>query len=499
MAHDTQIAIANVLSIAGVDPSGGAGIFADLKAFSALGVYGMGAVTALTAQNTQGVEGIHRPPAEFLAQQLEVLAKDVRIDAVKIGMLFDAEIIEVVRTFLTEQQIPIVVLDPVMVATSGDRLLVPEAEEALAALANLATVVTPNTPELAVLATCLGTPTEPANTFDDAIAQAKMVAAAAKTAVLAKGGHLHGGSVCDAMVTPEGTVTTLRGPRVDTANTHGTGCSMSAALAALAAKDVVEGRSLDWDSVLARAKHWMTISLVAADTLTVGKGHGPIHHFAAQWAEAGTEPRLSGDQLLDLWWDRIATLRQEIDDLDFVRALGDGTLATDRFVAYQVQDALYLSTYSRVLAAASSLAPDRDAQAFWAKGANECIEVEMTLHDSWIPEGEGDQPMDDVTMGYTNHLLSRAQLGHYGELIAAILPCYWLYQDIGDRLVERNHPEHTFHTWLAMYGDPAFAEATLLAKTYVAKALDAASDDDRARMWQAFWESCVWEWRFFDR
>lgn len=499
MSFEHEPVIANVLSIAGVDPSGGAGIFADLKAFGALGVYGMGAVTALTAQNTQGVEGIHHPPAEFLAQQLDVLAKDVRIDAVKIGMLFDAEIIGVVRDWLTEHNIPIVVLDPVMVATSGDRLLLPEAEEALADLASLASVVTPNTPELAVLSTRLGNPAESARSFDDAITQATFVAKETNTVVLAKGGHLDGGSVCDAIINPDGQVNTLRGPRVDTKNTHGTGCSLSSALAALAAKDMAEGRALDWDSVLARAKHWMTISLVAADTLKVGKGHGPIHHFAAQWREAGTEPRLGGDQLLDLWWDRIASLRKEIDNLDFVRALGEGTLATDRFVAYQVQDALYLSTYSRVLAAASSLAPERQAQSFWAKGANECIEVEMTLHDSWIPEGEGNQPMDEVTKGYTNHLLSRAQLGHYGELIAAILPCYWLYQDIGDRLVERNRPDHPFYNWLAMYGDPAFAEATILAKTHVAKALDAAPDEDRERMWQAFWESCIWEWRFFDR
>ena len=123
----------------------------------------------------------------------------------------------------------------------------------------------------------------------------------------------------------------------------------------------------------------------------------------------------------------------------------------------------------------------------------------MTLHDSWIPEGAGAVPMDAVTTGYTNHLLSRAQLGDYGELIAAILPCYWLYQDIGDRLAARNHADHPFGNWLAMYGDPHFAEATLAAKTYVARALDTASDAQRERMWQAFVESCVWELRFFDR
>lgn len=493
------MAIANVLSIAGTDPSGGAGLSADFKTFGALGVYGMGAVTALVAQNTQGVKEIHRPPVAFLNAQLSGVDEDVRIDAVKIGMLFDAEIIEAVAAWLDRINPAIVVLDPVMVATSGDALLLPEAEEALVALVAKASVVTPNIPELAVLCRRLGREVSPAENVDQAIEQAVFVAQTTGTLVVAKGGHVRGGQVVDSLVMPDGQVHQYRGPRVDTTNTHGTGCSLSSALAALAAKDVVEGREVDYKSVLARAKHWMTTALIGADDLDVGKGHGPIHHFAFQWAAAGTEPRLNGDQLVNLWWDRIAQLRDDIDGLDFVRALGEGTLNQDRFIAYQVQDAMYLSAYSRVLASASALAPDRDAQAFWAKGANECIEVEMTLHDSWIPEGAADVPMDEVTTGYTNHLLSRAQLGNYGELVAAILPCYWLYQDIGDRLEAKNHPEHTFNSWLAMYGDPAFAEATIIAKSLVARALDEATDAERKVMWHAFYESCLWEYRFFDR
>lgn len=490
---------ANVLSIAGTDPSGGAGLLADIKTFGALGVYGMGAITAMTVQNTVGVTGIHRPPAEILAQQLDALAADIRIDAVKLGMLFDAELIEVVRAWLAAQDIPIVVLDPVMVATSGDRLLLPEAQKAIVELAKTVTVITPNVPELAVLSTTLGMACDLGEDFEAVLDQAKYVAQTTGAYVVAKGGHLPGGQVQDALVAPDGQVDQIRGPRVDTTNTHGTGCSLSSALAALAAKDVHQGEALSWRSVLARAKHWMTLSLLGAEDLEVGKGHGPISHFASLWATGGTEPRLNGDQILSLWWDRIEALRAEIDMLDFVQRLGDGTLETDRFITYQVQDALYLSTYSRVLAQASALAPKRDAQAFWAKGANECIEVEMTLHDSWIPAGYGDEPMDEVTTGYTNHLLSRAQLGNYGELIAAILPCYWLYQDIGDRLHAKNHANHPFNNWLAMYGDVTFAQATLLARAYVVEALDAASDAERDRMWTAFYESCLWEKYFFDR
>lgn len=491
--------IANVLTVAGTDPTGGAGIGADLKTFGALGTYGMSVFAALVAQNTQGVQDVHRPPVSFLAHQLRCVSEDVRTDAVKFGMLFDAEVIATVSAWLADNPIPIVVLDPVMVATSGHRLLVPEAETALTELAKSSSIVTPNIPELAVMVTHLGKAVDPAVSIDDAIDQGMFLATTAKTHVVVKGGHLDGVTVVDALVTPEGEVTRLTGPRVDTPHTHGTGCSLSAALAALAAKDVAEGRELDWASVLTRAKHYMTLSLVGASRLQVGKGRGPIQHFAYLWDAAGTEPRLTGAQLVDLWWARIQELRDKIDDLEFVRQLGDGTLSKDRFVQYQVQDALYLGTYSRVLAQASALAPERGAQAFWAKGANECIEVEMTLHDSWIPEGAADVPMDATTTGYTNHLLAYAQLGRYPELIASILPCYWLYQDIGDRLVERNHPDHTFHSWLAMYGDPAFAEATIMARHYVAEALDTATDAQREAMWQAFWESCVWEWRFFDR
>jgi hydroxymethylpyrimidine kinase/phosphomethylpyrimidine kinase len=214
-----------VLSIAGTDPTGGAGIQADLKAIAANGGYGMAVVTALVAQNTQGVRAVHLPPVEFLNQQLDAVSDDVQIDAVKIGMLATAEVIDAVRTWLERVRPPVVVLDPVMVATSGDRLLDKTAEAALLSLAALAQVVTPNVPELAILA---GEPE--ARDWGTVLEQARRVAERHGTAVLAKGGHLAGDRVPDALVDASG-VRELPGVRIATANTHGTGCSLSAALA----------------------------------------------------------------------------------------------------------------------------------------------------------------------------------------------------------------------------------------------------------------------------
>ena len=268
--------IPRVLSIAGTDPTGGAGLQADLKSFAANGAYGMGVVTALVAQNTQGVRSVHIPPVSFLKEQLLSVSDDVTIDAVKIGMLANAEIIQTVSDWLGNVAHGPVVLDPVMVATSGDRLLSDEAESALRSLLPEADLITPNIPELAVLAK-----RKPAEVWIDVIDQAKTVAERYDVQVLAKGGHLDSDTVYDALVSPEGAVTQLEAPRVDTHNTHGTGCSLSSAVAAL------YPRTQDWAQAVAQAKLWLTESLRAADELHVGRGHGPVNHFATLWSRDG--------------------------------------------------------------------------------------------------------------------------------------------------------------------------------------------------------------------
>ncbi|MGJ7458194.1 bifunctional hydroxymethylpyrimidine kinase/phosphomethylpyrimidine kinase [Halomonas sp. MA07-2] len=264
--------IPNVLTIAGSDPSGGAGIQADLKTFSALGAYGTSVITALTAQNTRGVAGVHPVPADFIAAQLETLLDDVRLDAVKIGMVASREVAEVIREALTRRRPRWVVLDPVMVAKSGD-ILVDDAgiravREVLVPLADL---VTPNLPEAAVL---LDLPA-PA-TRHEMLALAPALRALGAGAALLKGGHLAGEECPDLLITAEA-ITWVEGARVDTANLHGTGCTLSSAIAARLAR----GDSLL--EAVSGAKRWLGGALAASQRLDVGQGRGPVHHFHAWW------------------------------------------------------------------------------------------------------------------------------------------------------------------------------------------------------------------------
>ena len=262
-----------VLSIAGSDPSGGAGIQADLKTFSALGAYGACVLTALTAQNTTGVYGVHEVPAPFVADQLRVVADDLRIDAVKIGMLADASIVRAVADFLTEREPPVVVLDPVMVATSGDPLLRADAVRAVIDLVPRASMITPNVPEAAVL---LGT--ELADSVDAMADQAMELMRRGAQRVLLKGGHLNTpGEVVDVLAGRSG-IDLLRSVRIPTENTHGTGCSLSSAIAAL------RPQRSSWCAAVMEARAWLSEAIAAADELQVGHGHGPVHHFARIWS-----------------------------------------------------------------------------------------------------------------------------------------------------------------------------------------------------------------------
>jgi hydroxymethylpyrimidine/phosphomethylpyrimidine kinase len=265
--------IANVLSIAGSDPSGGAGIQADLKAFSALGVYGMAVITALTAQNTQGVRSFQTVDPGFVAEQIDAIFADVRVDAVKIGMVATAEIAAAIADRLRHHGVRNIVLDPVMVAKSGHHLLRDDAVMALReALVPIARVITPNLPEAGVL---LGGP-EPV-TLADMRQAVRDLHRLAPEWVLLKGGHLAEADSTDLLFDGT-TVTELPGRRIETRNTHGTGCTLSAAVAALLPRHgMVEA--------VREAKAYLTAAIAASDRLTVGSGHGPVHHFHALWAE----------------------------------------------------------------------------------------------------------------------------------------------------------------------------------------------------------------------
>ncbi|MDR2173357.1 MAG: bifunctional hydroxymethylpyrimidine kinase/phosphomethylpyrimidine kinase [Burkholderiales bacterium] len=262
----------NVLTIAGSDSSGGAGIQADLKTFSTLGVYGASVITALTAQNTQGVQGVFPVTPEFVTAQCDSVFSDLRIDSVKCGMLANAAVIEAVAARLAHYRPPVFVLDTVMVAKGGDVLLAPEAVCALRELLlPLADIVTPNLPEAAAL---LG-----ADIATDEAAmreQGRALLALGAKAVLMKGGHLKTEDSPDWLITPDGE-NRFTALRIKTRHTHGTGCTLSAALAAL------RPQRPDWKTTVQDAKDWLTQALMQAERLTVGRGIGPLHHFHQWW------------------------------------------------------------------------------------------------------------------------------------------------------------------------------------------------------------------------
>ena len=277
MAESAENRIPNVLSIAGVDPSGGAGVFADIKAMSACGAYACGVVTALTAQNTRAVTGVLPIAPDFVREQLDTLFADVRIDAVKIGMLDNAALIGTVADALLKYRPKFVVLDPVMVAKSGDRLLREEAVSALRErLLPLATVLTPNIPEALALLDRDDEVTE--DDMPELVRSLWMLMKNREAWVYLKGGHLEGEESPDLLF--NGVVSIpFTAARVRTKNTHGTGCTLSSAIAASLPQES------DVPGACRRAKEYLTGAVRHADELSVGTGHGPTNHFWQLWPE----------------------------------------------------------------------------------------------------------------------------------------------------------------------------------------------------------------------
>lgn len=260
------------LTIAGSDSGGGAGIQADLKTFAALGVYGTSVIAALTAQNTIGVTAIHDVPPDFVAAQIDAVFADFTIAAVKIGMLSQTAVIRAVAEGLVRHKATNIVLDPVMVATSGDALMTSGAVEALRKeLIPLADIVTPN---IAEAATLTGQP--PARSEHDMEQQGRQILTLGCRRVLVKGGHGDGADSVDLLV-GEGEVIRLAVPRIATKNTHGTGCTLSSAIAA----GLASGESVG--EAVRHAKSYVTAAIAAADRLAIGSGHGPLHHFHQYW------------------------------------------------------------------------------------------------------------------------------------------------------------------------------------------------------------------------
>ena len=262
-----------VLTIAGSDSGGGAGIQADLKTFSALGCYGMSVITALTAQNTIGVTSIHAVSPAFAEEQLEAVFADMGADAVKIGMLCSAELIETVARQVKKHRAGNIVLDPVMVSHSGDKLLLDEAIEAINVhLMPLATVVTPNLPEASAILN------RRISTLEDMRQAARDLSNYGSRSILLKGGHLDGNGSTDLLfLKPEDRFVILEGQYIPTRNSHGTGCTLSSAIASFLA------RSLSLIEAAKLAKEYISGAIQAGAEYEIGNGHGPVHHFYRFW------------------------------------------------------------------------------------------------------------------------------------------------------------------------------------------------------------------------
>lgn len=517
-----------VLTIAGTDPSGGAGTAADFKSITAAGGYGMSVVTALVAQNTHGVRDLHVPPAEFLAAQLRAVSDDVTLDAVKTGMLGTADIIATVAAWLDDVRPAILVVDPVMVATSGDRLLQPEAEQAMVAFCRRATVVTPNIDELAVLT---GSPR--ATTEDEALEQAARWSAETGVAVVVKTGHLDTLTVTNTWLSPDGARIAVPSTRVDTTSTHGTGCSLSSALATRLGRGATPADALAW------ATDWLHESITHGAALRVGSGHGPVdhgHRARRLQAAASSAPWITPDAVLHLletpadlgalksgddggpapsiappgpWtaalWNAGAETTAAIADSDFVRALVDGSLPQHAFAFYLAQDTLYLNGYARALAALAARSTEPEAQVYWSQAATGALTVEAEMHRSWLG-GAGSSTTvpartpapSPVTAAYTNFLLATALGEDRAVGVAAVLPCFWLYAQVGAalRAVPADHP---YAAWLDTYRDPGFVTATEQALAHLESEMAAASPAVRAAAARAYLTACRHELEFFDQ
>lgn len=510
--------IPRVLSIAGTDPTGGAGIQADIKAIGEAGGYAMTVVTALVSQNTQGVREIHTPDTTFLISQLDAVFSDVTVDAVKIGMLGTTDITLTVTDYLRRHPVPLIVVDPVMVATSGDRLLTPDAEVALAELCRLADVITPNLAELAALAD-----TNVADNLAEAIDQGRDLAHSFGTTVIVKGGHLSGSAADNAVVSPDGEVYLIPVARVDTKNTHGTGCSLSSAVTTrlAAGESVID--AVTW------ATRWLTEAIRYADDLHIGQGNGPVDHThrsrrlvaaanTTPWVLSASIPDaletpadLTGEVSAEIppqipaagpWtralWDTASALYSSIIALPFIIDLGSGTLPRDDFAFYLAQDAVYLSHYSPALAALAASAPNSPSALFWVKGAAECLEEEAELHRNWLGDAPAARP-SPITASYVSHLTRCVSTRDHVVGVSAVLPCYWLYAEVGLELASTSEDSNPYISWLNTYSDPAFVKSVGDALTLVEKAFEDASPARRAEAARAFLDAARWEVEFFDQ
>ncbi|PPQ78359.1 hypothetical protein CVT25_011642 [Psilocybe cyanescens] len=533
-----------VLTIAGSDSSGGAGIQADLKAFAAHGCYGASVITALTAQNTTGVQGVHPTPSQFVEQQITSVFDDLDIRAIKTGMLFDAAIAKVVvqslKTRASHGPLPPVICDPVCVSTSGHTLLNEDALDVLISeLFPLSTLITPNKSEAELLLSRMGTNVK-INDLDAMLASAKKLLSVGCEAVLIKGGHiithiqdviatqskypelkvikqgLLGDNmeillvnypdiainslelVADVLYHKSGETTMFVRPHIESSSTHGTGCTLSSAIAS----ELANGSSLD--VAVANAAMYTHVGIQTAHP--IGKGHGPLNHFhnvtkflIPQRTATNPYPftRLLIEGASSSWKGYV--------EHDFVRQLGQGTLDRARFIHFIKQDYLYLKYYAR----AYGLLAAKSTSFGWIRSATETILNvlhEIGNHKTYcstfgITEADLENtPESAATTSYGAYMIDIGLQGDSMKLVMALTACLLGYGEVGLWLKKQASMENSwvvlegnpYKHWIEEYAGKMYQDAVRIGlETIESFAVADPPSAQRLNEWHSVWERCT--------
>ncbi len=476
------------LTIAGSDSSGGAGIQADIKTMTMNGVFAMSAITALTAQNTTGVTGILESSPEFLRQQLDAVFTDIFPDAVKIGMVSSSKLIHEIAEALKFYEARNIVVDPVMVATSGAKLINDNAIETLAnELLPLACVTTPNIPEAEILS---GTKIHNESEMTQA---AKIIHAKYKCAVLIKGGHMIN-DANDYLYVDENNSVWLNGKRINTTNTHGTGCTLSSAIASNLAKGFTLEESVK------RAKDYISGALGAM--LDLGRGCGPMNHAFNLSGKFSDKPGLR-ERLMT----SVADIWPKYNDHKFVKGIETGELAPEKFKRYIIQDYLYLNEYSKVFALGVAKAKSLESLRLFASVIPAIANVEMDIHKGYmgrfnVTQQELDStPRELANLSYTSYMLRVAYEEGEPEILAAILSCALSYEDIAKEIVRRN-PNAAKHelygNWVSCYSGKEYCDLNQVFVDALENATKDYTDSQMNHIAEIFRECSLYEMGFWD-
>ncbi|KAM0480331.1 hypothetical protein ACHAPX_004162 [Trichoderma viride] len=471
-----------VLIIAGSDPSGGAGLEADQKVLAAHGCYAMTSTTALTVQNTKGVTGVHVIPSDFVGRQIEACLEDVGADVIKTGMLASAETIEVIAKLVTKFNVPTLVIDPVMVSTSGAQLLPHEAIAQLSQhLLPHTTILTPNIPEATLLLTQNGHQVGEIQSVSDVEAMGRKIQQLGPKWVLVKGGHMpfrkdltvaktdeEKEIVVDVLVGPEGRILRVQSPYQKSTSTHGTGCSLASAIAARVAQGA------DMPTAVRGACRYIEAGIKTAPQL--GSGNGPLDHFHSTYT-LPFSPGYFVEYLLE--HPAVRSVWDEFVNHPFVMALGNGTLPVDSFKGYIVQDYLYLIHFSR----ANALAAYKAKSIGDISRSNEIVSHilhEMKLHINYcnsfgISESEiqATQELQACT-AYTRYVLDIGQSEDWLALQMALAPCLLGYGAVAKMLhahADTVRDGNTYWAWIENYNADDYVEAVRLGSELIEKSI----------------------------